>query len=159
MSGFSHLDEQGRVRMVDVGDKPATARSATAEGFVCMAPATLAALSAGELPKGNVLTTAHVAGVLAAKKCDELIPLCHSLPLSVVDIRFETDEKNARVRIIATCKTVSGTGVEMEALTAVSVAALTVFDMCKAIDKAMRIDGIRVLHKSGGRSGEYHAKT
>lgn len=157
MSGFSHLDEQGRIRMVDVGDKPVTDRIAVAVADVHMQPATLAALAAGELPKGNVLTTAHVAGVMAAKRCAELIPLCHSLPLSGVELSFTLDRARNCVSIRGSCHVRANTGVEMEALTAVSVAALTIYDMCKAIDKQMRIDGIRVVEKRGGRSGDYVA--
>ncbi|NQD37813.1 cyclic pyranopterin monophosphate synthase MoaC [Permianibacter sp. IMCC34836] len=157
MSGFSHLDEQGRIRMVDVGDKPVTDRLAVAVAEVHMLPATLAALAAGELPKGNVLTTAHVAGVMAAKRCAELIPLCHSLPLSGVDLSFQLDTDRHCVVIRASCHVRANTGVEMEALTAASVAALTIYDMCKAIDKHMRIDGVRVVEKRGGRSGDFVA--
>ena len=157
MSGFSHLDEHGRIRMVDVADKPVTDRLAVATATVHMQPATLAALAAGELPKGNVLTTAHVAGVLAAKRCDELIPLCHSLPLSGVEIGFALDHDASCVRIRASARVKANTGVEMEALTAASVAALTIYDMCKAIDKQMRIDDIRVVEKRGGRSGDFVA--
>ena len=134
--------------MVDVGDKPATRRQATAEGFVVMSPATLALLVAGELPKGEALATARIAGILAAKRCGELIPLCHPLPLESVEILFEpmTD----RLRIEATARITAKTGIEMEALTAVTVAALTVYDMAKAADKAMRIEGVRLLRKTGG---------
>ncbi|TDQ48684.1 cyclic pyranopterin monophosphate synthase MoaC [Permianibacter aggregans] len=157
MSELSHLDDAGQVRMVDVGDKPATERLALAEGYVYMKPETLKLLTANELPKGNVLTTAHIAGVLAAKRTDQLIPLCHSLPLSGVDIEFAIDGIRSAVHIKAQCRVCSQTGVEMEALTAVSVAALTIYDMCKAVDKHMRIDGIRLLKKTGGKSGDFHA--
>ena len=157
MTTFSHLDSQGRIRMVDVGDKPVTDRLAVAVAAVHMQAATLAALAAGELPKGNVLTTAHVAGVMAAKRCAELIPLCHSLPLSGVEIHFSLDTEANCVRIRASAHVRANTGVEMEALTAASVAALTIYDMCKALDKQMRIDGIRVVEKRGGRSGDFIA--
>lgn len=157
MTAFTHLDAQGQIRMVDVADKPATERLAVAVAEVHMQPATLAALAAGELPKGNVLTTAHIAGVMAAKRCDELIPLCHSLPLSGVEVSFSLDDARHCVCIKASAHVTASTGVEMEALTAVSVAALTIYDMCKAIDKQMRIDGIRVIEKRGGRSGDFVA--
>lgn len=157
MSGFTHLDEHGRIRMVDVADKPVTDRLAVAVAEVHMQAATLTALAAGELPKGNVLTTAHVAGVMAAKRCSELIPLCHSLPLSGVELSFTLDQVRHCVCIRASAHVRANTGVEMEALTAASVAALTIYDMCKAIDKQMRIDGIRVVEKRGGRSGDFVA--
>lgn len=157
MSGFTHLDEQGSVRMVDVGDKTQTDRTAVAEAYIYMRPETLQQLIAGELPKGNVLTTAHIAGILAAKRTDQIIPMCHSLPLSGVDIQFAIDGIRSAVHITAACRVIGATGVEMEALTAVSVAALTIFDMCKAVDKRMRIEGIRVLKKTGGKSGDFHA--
>lgn len=154
MTEFTHLDASGRIRMVDVAGKPVTERLAVATASVHMQAATLAALAAGELPKGNVLTTAHVAGVMAAKRCAELIPLCHSLPLSGVEMAFELDSDASCVRIRASAHVQASTGVEMEALTAASVAALTIYDMCKAIDKHMRIDDIRVVEKRGGRSGD-----
>lgn len=157
MTGFSHLDQQGRIKMVDVADKPITDRVAVAVAAVHMQAATLSALAAGELPKGNVLTTAHVAGVMAAKRCAELIPLCHSLPLSGVEVHFTLDTEASCVRIRASAHVRANTGVEMEALTAASVAALTIYDMCKALDKQMRIDGIRVVEKRGGRSGDFVA--
>jgi cyclic pyranopterin phosphate synthase len=142
---FSHLDEHGNARMVDVGPKPAQVRRATAEGRVTCNPTTITALRDRALPKGDVLTVAKIAGIQAAKRTDELIPLCHSLPLDSVDVNFtlETDA----VCIRAEARTTAKTGVEMEALTAVSVAALTIYDMCKAIDKGMVIEGIRVTEK------------
>jgi len=158
MSKLTHLDDNDNVRMVDVGGKAVTAREALAEGFVYMKPETLALLSSGQMKKGNVLATAHIAGVMAAKQTDKLIPLCHSLPLSAVQIDFELNVAKSCVHIKALCKTQSQTGVEMEALTAISVAALTIYDMCKAVDKAMRIDGVRLLRKSGGRSGDFVAE-
>lgn len=132
--------------MVDVGHKPATRREATAEGFIRLAPATLRAISAGKVPKGEVLNTARIAGILAAKRCGELIPLCHPLPIESVTVDFEL--KKDRIRIRATAALTAKTGVEMEALTAVSVAALTIYDMCKAIDKKMTIEGVRLIAKS-----------
>jgi cyclic pyranopterin phosphate synthase len=142
--------------MVDVSEKDVTARVAVAEGRVVMAPATLAAIRDRGIAKGDVLAVARLAGIMAAKRTAELIPLCHPLPLSSVTLALET-EGDETVRITATVKVTGRTGVEMEALTAVSVAALTVYDMCKAIDRAMRIEGIRLVHKSGGRSGVYDA--
>ena len=153
MPDLTHLDEAGRARMVDVGDKPVTRRTATAEGFVVLLPATLALLVAGELPKGEALATARIAGILAAKRCGELIPLCHPLPLESVEVLFEP--QTDRLRIEATARITAKTGIEMEALTAVTVAALTVYDMAKAVDKAMRIEGVRLLRKSGGTKGTF----
>ena len=144
-SKFSHLDASGTARMVDVGAKPVQRRTATAEGSVQCAPATIRALKAQALPKGDVLTVAKIAAILAAKRCDALIPLCHSLPLDAVDVDFTVGRDAVRIR--ATAATSARTGVEMEALTAVSVAALTIYDMCKAVDKAMVIGGIRVTEK------------
>jgi cyclic pyranopterin phosphate synthase len=142
---FSHLDASGSARMVDVGHKPAQRRIAKAEGRVHCQPATIAALRAQALPKGDVLTVAKVAAIQAAKRTDELIPLCHSLPVDVVEVEFSVEEDG--VRIGASVSTTAKTGVEMEALTAVSVAALTIYDMCKAVDKTMSIEGIRVTEK------------
>src|SRR5439155_12437417 len=143
----------GRARMVDVGDKPVTRREAVAEGFVTLQPATVRAISAGEVPKGEVLNTARIAGILAAKRCGELIPMCHPLPIESIEVEFELPAAadgmtSGRVRIQSTVRVTAKTGVEMEALTAVSVAALTIYDMCKAIDKTMVIDGIRLLSKT-----------
>ncbi len=134
--------------MVDVGDKPITAREAVAEGFISLQPATIAAISDGRVPKGEVLNTARIAGIQAAKRCADLIPLCHLLALDSLLIDFQLQEN--RVQITATARITAKTGVEMEALTAVSVAALTIYDMCKAIDKTMSIDGIRLIKKTGG---------
>jgi cyclic pyranopterin phosphate synthase len=142
---FSHLDADGTARMVDVGAKPIQRRLATAEGFVECAAATVQALRDRALPKGDVLTVARVAAIQAAKRTDELIPLCHGLPLEKVDIDFEVQDRGVAIR--ATATTSAKTGIEMEALTAVSVAALTIYDMCKAIDKAMVIGSIRVVKK------------
>ena len=155
MKDLSHLDPSGAARMVDVSAKAPTLRQAAAEGFVVMAPATLARLSAGAGPKGEVLGTARLAGIMAAKRTGDLIPLCHPLGLEQVAVDFETLPPD-RVRIVATARLTGKTGVEMEALTAVSIAALTIIDMLKAIDPALRIEGIRVRSKTGGKS-DYHA--
>jgi cyclic pyranopterin monophosphate synthase len=145
MKKFSHLDAEGRAKMVDVGRKPAQLRIALAEGSVRCQPATLAALRAKKLPKGDVFTVAKIAAILSAKRVDELIPLCHSLPLDAVEVSFSL-QKN-RVHISAEARTTAKTGVEMEALTAVSVAALTIYDMCKAVDKTMVIERVRLVSK------------
>lgn len=145
MKSFSHLDDAGRARMVDVGHKPTQQRIATAEGFVRCQPKTIKALRAKKLPKGDVFTVAKVAGIQAAKRTDELIPLCHSLPLDAVGIQFRL--KKNLVHIVAEARTTAKTGVEMEALTAVSVAALTIYDMCKAVDKTMVVEGVRLVSK------------
>jgi cyclic pyranopterin monophosphate synthase len=150
---LTHLDEEGHARMVDVGDKPVTARTAVASGFVRMAAATVEAIRERRTPKGDPLEVARLAGIMAAKRTSELIPLCHPLPLSHADVQLEVRDDG--IAITATARTDSKTGVEMEALTAASVAALTIYDMCKAIDKAMVITEIRLESKTGGRSGEY----
>ena len=152
---FTHLNPQGRAVMVDVTEKAPTCRTAVAEGLVLCAPDTLAAIRGGGVKKGDVLAVAQVAGIQAAKRTWELIPLCHPLPLTGVDLSFELTE-NA-VRITAAVRCTGPTGVEMEALTAVSAAALTVYDMCKALQKDMVITGIRLLEKTGGKSGDYRA--
>jgi cyclic pyranopterin phosphate synthase len=151
---LSHLDETGRARMVDVGHKPVTERMAVAKGEVHMRPETLALIQAGALKKGDVLSVAQLAGVMAAKRTAELIPLCHPLPINQVLVTMDLDEHLPGVIITATVRTTAKTGVEMEALTAVSVAALTVFDMAKAAEKTMRIENLRVVEKRGGRSGD-----
>jgi cyclic pyranopterin phosphate synthase len=153
MSGLSHLDDTGRARMVDVSDKEATVRTASARGQVTCQPATLEQVRAGTTPKGAVIGTAELAGVMAAKRTAELIPLCHPLPLTNIEVRIEIDQSLPGFRIDAEARTKAETGVEMEALTAVSVAALTLFDMLKAIDRTMVIGGIEVAAKSGGGSG------
>ncbi len=145
MTDFSHLDAQGNARMVDVGAKPAQRRAARAEGIVRCAPETIRLLKERALPKGDVLTVAQIAGIQAAKRCDELIPMCHSLPIDVADVTFAVEAEGIRIR--ASVSTTAKTGVEMEALTAVSVAALTIYDMCKAVDKGMVIGDIRVTEK------------
>ena len=153
MSELSHVDESGSVQMVDVGDKPLSRRRAVATARVQMSSATLRRLH--ELPKGDALTTAQLAGIMAAKRTSELIPLCHPLPLSHVAVTLEV--RDDRVEITGVAETTAQTGVEMEALTAVSVAALTVYDMVKAADKGLRITDIRLTHKSGGKSGTFEA--
>jgi len=143
---LSHLDARGRATMVDVGAKPITRREATAEAFITLQPATLRAITAGKVPKGEVLNTARIAAILAAKRCGDLVPLCHPLPIESVEVHFELQK--SRIRIESTARITAKTGVEMEALTAVTVATLTIYDMCKAIDKTMTIDGVRLLRKS-----------
>jgi cyclic pyranopterin phosphate synthase len=151
---LSHIDESGRARMVDVGGKPDTERVAIAKGEVHMRLETLSLIREGAIKKGDVLTVAQLAGVMAAKRTSELIPLCHPLPLTQVSVDLELDDDLPGVRIRATARTVAKTGVEMEALTAVSVAALTVYDMAKAVEKTMRIENIRLVEKHGGQSGD-----
>ncbi|MFL7868050.1 MAG: cyclic pyranopterin monophosphate synthase MoaC [Anaerolineales bacterium] len=151
---LTHLDEHGRVQMVDVGAKPDTERIAIAKGEVRMKLETLELIRAGEIKKGDVLTVAQIAGISASKRTSELIPLCHPLPLTKVDVDLALDEALPGVTITATAKTIGKTGVEMEALTAVSVAALTVYDMAKAAEKTMHIQNIRLVEKHGGRSGD-----
>jgi cyclic pyranopterin phosphate synthase len=151
---LTHLDAEGHVQMVDVGSKPDTERAAVARGEVLMRPETLRLIAEGGLPKGDVLTTAQLAGIMAAKQTPNLIPLCHPLLLTKVDVAFQIDEVASRIEIAATVRTRGKTGVEMEALTAVSVAALTIYDMAKAVEKGMRIHNIRLVSKSGGKSGD-----
>ena len=151
---LTHIDDEGRARMVDVGDKPVTDREATAKGHVTIQPETLRLIKEGLMKKGDVLTIAQLAGIMGAKRTSELIPLCHPLPLNQVSVDFEMDESNSRIEITASARTSSKTGVEMEALTAVSVAALTVYDMCKAVDRGIRIENIRLVRKRGGQSGD-----
>ena len=158
MTGFTHFDKEGKARMVDVSDKAETERTATAKGSVIMQPATLALIKEGGVKKGDVLSVARLAGIMGAKKTPDLIPLCHPLALTSVQVDLALDEARHAVDITATCKLVGKTGVEMEALTAVSVAALTVYDMCKAVDKAMQIVDMRLTHKSGGKSGTFDSK-
>jgi cyclic pyranopterin phosphate synthase len=154
---FTHLDEHGRPRMVDVGDKPVTRRIAVAEGCIRMSPDTLDAIVAGDTPKGNVLLIAQLAGIMGAKRTPELIPLCHSIPLSAVEVEVKPDESLPGLRVRAIVTVDAKTGVEMEALTAVSCALLTAYDMCKARDRGMAIEGVRLLRKEGGRSGTWEA--
>ena len=159
MAQLTHLDAQGQAHMVDVGAKAETEREAIAAGRVMMQPATLALLRAGNLPKGDVLGTARVAGIMAAKRTSELIPLCHPLLLTKVSVEFEFDEDASAVEITATVRCRGQTGVEMEALTAVSVAALTIYDMAKAVERGMVISDIRLLEKRGGKSGVWERET
>ena len=157
MSKLSHIDPKGNARMVNVSNKPDTRREARAEAFVRMAAETLQLIESGGHKKGDVLTVARIAGIQAAKRCAELIPLCHPLLLSSIDVDLTLDKSGNRVHIQTGCTLNGATGVEMEALTAASVAALTIYDMCKAVDRGMIIEGVRLLHKSGGRSGEWNA--
>ena len=152
---LSHLNEKGEARMVDVSAKEVTSRTAIAEGFVAMAPTTLDLILAGKAPKGDVLATARIAGIMAAKRTAELIPLCHSLPLMEVTVAFQPSRDPCGLRVEATAKVDAKTGVEMEALTAVSIACLTLYDMVKAVDRAMSFSSIRLVEKTGGRSGHF----
>ena len=152
---LSHLDARGRARMVDVGAKPATAREAVARGEVRMRPATVRLIAAGATPKGDVIAAARLAGIMAAKRTAELVPLCHPLALDAIDVDIALDPPAGRVRLESRVRLVAKTGAEMEALVAVAVAALTLYDMCKAVDRAMVIDAIRVVHKAGGKSGTF----
>ncbi len=153
--GLTHLDARGRAAMVDVSEKPPTAREATARARVAMRPQTLALILAGGAAKGDVLGTARIAGIMAAKRTAELIPLCHPLPIASVRVELEPAPAGEAIEIAATVRTTGPTGVEMEALTAAAVAALTIYDMCKAVDRGMRIEAVRVTHKAGGKSGEF----
>jgi cyclic pyranopterin monophosphate synthase len=153
MSGFTHFDSAGNAAMVDVSAKPVTDRTATARARVMMRPETAAMIREGTAKKGDVLGVARIAGIMAAKRTAELIPLCHPLPISAVTLELVAEE--AAVEIAATVRTTGQTGVEMEALTAASVAALTVYDMCKSVDRGMRIEAVRLVHKAGGKSGEF----
>ncbi len=157
MSGLTHLDSSGAASMVDVGEKAITTRVATAEGHVLMQPETLTLIRGGAAKKGDVLAVARIAGIMAAKRTHELIPLCHPLLISKIVVELEPDDTLPGIRVRATVKISGQTGVEMEALTAVSVACLTIYDMAKAVDRGMQIEGIRVLEKSGGKSGTYRA--
>jgi cyclic pyranopterin phosphate synthase len=157
VSGFTHFDKDGKAVMVDVSDKAASERVAVAQGSVVMQPETLALIRAGGVKKGDVLSVARLAGIMGAKRTPDLIPLCHPLALSSVTVDLALAPERDAVDITATCKVSGRTGVEMEALTAVTVAALTVYDMCKAVDRGMRIVDVRLTHKSGGKSGTYEA--
>jgi len=152
---LTHLDGRGRIRMVDVGEKPVTRREAIARGQVRMAPATLEAIVGGKLKKGEALAAARIAGIMAAKRTHEMIPLCHQIPLEVVEVEFRTNTATSTLEIQARAVTDARTGVEMEAMVAVSAAALTIYDMAKAIDRAMEIGAIRLVTKRGGRSGDF----
>jgi len=159
MTKLTHIDESGAANMVDVSDKAVTARTAQAEGFVVMAPETVEIILRGDAKKGDVLGTARLAGIMAAKRTHELIPLCHPLLLTKVSVDCALDESLPGVRVTSEVRVSGQTGVEMEALTAVSVACLTIYDMVKAVDRAMRIEAVRVLEKTGGRSGTYRAES
>ncbi|MEB2344100.1 MAG: cyclic pyranopterin monophosphate synthase MoaC [Deltaproteobacteria bacterium] len=156
MAGLSHLDEQGRARMVDVGDKAESRRECVARAAVRMAPATLAAITEGRTPKGDVLAVARIAGVQAAKRTHEWIPLAHPLALDAVEVELRPDPAGSCVHVEARVRARARTGVEMEALVAASAAGLTLYDMCKAIDRAMTLDAVRLVRKSGGKSGDWH---
>ncbi|MGQ0663889.1 MAG: cyclic pyranopterin monophosphate synthase MoaC [Pseudomonadota bacterium] len=158
MKALTHFDARGNARMVDVSGKEMTARIAIAKGAVLMRPDTLKTIIAGGVKKGDVVGVARLAGIMAAKRTSELIPLCHPLPLSSLTVDLAPDPKRPAIEITATVKLVGRTGVEMEALTAVSIAALTVYDMCKSLDRSMTMTEIRLIHKSGGKSGTYKRK-
>ncbi len=158
MPRLTHFDEKGKARMVDVTAKAVTERVAIAKGAVLMQPETVALISAGGVKKGDVLSVARLAGIMGAKRTPDLIPLCHPLALSSVSVDLAIDRKRNAIDITATCKLEGKTGVEMEALTAVAVAALTVYDMCKAVDRGMRLTDIRLVRKSGGKSGAFEAR-
>lgn len=158
MSRLTHVDASGQAQMVDVTDKAATHREAEAQAVVTMQPQTLALIQQGQVKKGDVFSVARIAGIQAAKKCAELIPLCHPLMLTSIKVDFQVDEPNSRVIINSRCKLAGQTGVEMEALTAASVAALTIYDMCKAADKGMVIEAVKLLEKTGGKSGNWRAE-
>jgi cyclic pyranopterin phosphate synthase len=155
---LSHIDADGKAVMVDVSDKDITSRVATAAGSVIMEPETLRLIEDGAVKKGDVLSVARLAGIMGAKKTPELIPLCHPLALNSIDVDLTLDRERNAVDITATCRVSGRTGVEMEALSAVSIAALTIYDMCKAVDRSMRLTDIRLMEKSGGRSGDFRAK-
>ena len=158
MSRLSHLDAQGNAHMVDVSDKDVTARSATASALVKMRPETLTLILEGKAKKGDVLATARIAGIMAAKKTHELIPLCHPLMITKVSVEFAPDTEHSIIAVTATVKVEGKTGVEMEALTACSIACLTLYDMCKAVDRAMTITDLRLIEKSGGKSGHFRVE-
>lgn len=157
MTNLTHLDQNGQATMVDVAMKPVTSRQASASATVILAAETFQRVTAGETTKGNIFAVARIAGIMAAKRASELIPLCHSLPLSHVGIEFEPDSVRNCIRIHASVRVSAQTGVEMEALTAATIAALTIYDMCKSMDRSIRIDEVRLTEKSGGRSGTYVA--
>lgn len=158
MKKLTHIDSEGKAKMVDISGKSATAREAIARGFVLMKQETLQLIHDKNVPKGDVIATARIAGIMAAKKTGELIPLCHPLNLSSVAVEITIEEEEKRIRIEGKAKTIGQTGVEMEALTAVSVAALTIYDMCKAVDKEMMISDIVLVEKRGGKSGEFRRR-
>ncbi|MGR9107519.1 MAG: cyclic pyranopterin monophosphate synthase MoaC [Gammaproteobacteria bacterium] len=155
MTELTHFNPAGEAHMVDVGSKASTQREALSEGFITMQPETLHRVLQGSHQKGDVLGIARIAGIMASKKTAELIPLCHPIPITHVDIQFEADSEKNRIRCVVTVRTLASTGVEMEALTATQVALLTIYDMCKAVDRGMQIDSVRLLRKSGGKSGTW----
>jgi cyclic pyranopterin phosphate synthase len=157
MSKLSHIDDKGEARMVDVSEKSVTARRAVAEGFLAMRPSTLALVESGQASKGDVIGAARIAGIMAAKRTHELIPLCHPLAITKATVGFTLSQSPPGIRVMAEVKVLSQTGVEMEALTAVSIACLTLYDMLKAADKGMTIEGVRLIEKDGGKSGVYRA--
>ncbi|MBT5861055.1 MAG: cyclic pyranopterin monophosphate synthase MoaC, partial [Alphaproteobacteria bacterium] len=157
MAGLTHIDANGNANMVDVTAKDVTERTATAVATITMEPATLALILEGTVKKGDVMAAARLAGIMGAKRTPDLIPLCHPLPLSSVKVELTPDQDRNAIDISATCKVTGRTGIEMEALTAASVAALTIYDMCKAVDRGMTISGVRLMHKAGGKSGEWTA--
>ena len=157
MAKLTHIGDDGEARMVDVSDKDVTDRTATARGSVLMAPETLQLIIDGTVKKGDVISVARLAGIMAAKRTADLIPLCHPLALNRIDVDLSCDPDRNAIEIVATCRVSGRTGVEMEALTAVSTAALTVYDMCKAVDRGMQLTDIRLVHKAGGKSGEFKA--
>ena len=157
MNSFTHFDESGQAHMVDVAEKAETRRIARAAGRIAMLPSTLQLIQAGDAKKGDVLGVARIAAIQASKRTSELIPLCHPLALTRVGVEFEIDAAHAAIDCVVTAETVGRTGVEMEALTAVSVCLLTIYDMCKAVDRGMRLEGIRLLEKQGGKSGHWRA--
>lgn len=157
MSDLTHFDDKGQAHMVDVGDKDITEREAIAKSIISMLPATFALIRDGKAKKGDVLAVARLAGIMAAKKTSDLIPLCHPLALTKVTVEFELNEAQSKIEITALCRLKGRTGVEMEALTAASIAGLTIYDMCKAVDKGMIISETRLVHKSGGKSGVFEA--
>ena len=157
MGKLTHFDSSGQAHMVDVGDKPASKRRAVASGIICMLPATLQLIQQGDAKKGDVLGVARIAAIQASKKTADLIPLCHPIALTKVAITFEVDEKNTQITCTAQCETTGQTGVEMEALSAVSIGLLTIYDMCKAADRGMIISEIKLLEKQGGKSGDWIA--
>lgn len=158
MAELTHINAKGEAHMVDVSAKAVTTREAIAEAYVVMKPQTLTQIVSGEHHKGDVFAVARIAGIQAAKQTSNLIPLCHPLMLTKVEVELEAEPENNRVRIQSRCKLAGQTGVEMEALTAASVAALTIYDMCKAVDKGMQVEGVRLLEKTGGKSGTYRAE-
>lgn len=159
MTEFTHFDEQGASRMVDVSGKQVTVRTAKAEGYVLMQPETLRIIGQNRISKGDVFEVARLAGIMSTKRTDELIPLCHSLGLDSAELKFEFTDDGLGIRIESRVSVTARTGVEMEALMAVSIAALTIYDMCKSIDRGMRIDGIQLLEKTGGRSGNFQRES